>query len=212
MRYPDCWDGGGKPLSFLSNDGDDADGGVAGDIHRIVVFRRRNDEGVVPIFDCLKDTDLEMAVGGLVARRSTPRRIQVCLDSDVYPLPNVLAGIDDYKREILKHNKRAPFIWDVEKLSLLIWPKAEFVENISLSEKLKDFPLANACMAEFLLQSPHLIPEAWCMEGLTVLFCGTEFRGGYIAIRYSNRLWGKCDVWKGSHYNPDSMAILLIED
>ncbi len=66
------------------------------------------------------------------------------------------------------------------------------IEGHKLRKELEKMPVMNACVLDYLLANPHLIPEEW--KGKAVFFWGTIFR-------YSDgNLYVRCLIWRGGQW------------
>lgn len=78
------------------------------------------------------------------------------------------------------------FKWDVTKVELFLSDaqKSGRIEGNQLRKELSKKLVLNACVLDYLLAHPHLIPEEW--KGKAVFFWGTIYRrsGGNLYVRY----------------------------
>lgn len=85
------------------------------------------------------------------------------------------------------HKKDGKMILDPSKINLYLsegQKGGQYIEGNKLRKELKSKPVLNACVLDYLLDNPHLIPEEW--KGKAVFFWGTIFRGsdGSLYVRY----------------------------
>lgn len=92
--------------------------------------------------------------------------------------------------------------WDPSKVNLHLSKEQSDGKSMTghaLRKELKDkkIPVLNACVLEFLLAHPFLIPESWKTAG-AIFFWGTIYRGpdGRLFVRYLCWLGGAWD-WRG---------------
>ena len=110
----------------------------------------------------------------------------VDLDADPY-LP------DDWKVE--EHLKGGQFKWDATKVALYLsdgQKNGKHIEGDKLREELRGQSVYNANLLDYLLKSPHLIPEEW--NGKCIFFWGTIYRvpGCGLIVR--------CLYWRGDRW------------
>lgn len=118
---------------------------------------------------------------------------------------------DGWKVE--EHQKGGEFIWDASKVSLFLSEnqKVDTIEGNKLRKKLKGKPVLNACVLDYLLANPHLIPEEW--KGKYVYFWGTIYRSsdGDLWVRYlywDDRSWDWDCSWFGNNWDDGNPAAL----
>jgi len=87
---------------------------------------------------------------------------------------------------IEKHIKGGKFRWIKDQVLLFLSRKqmsGKVIGGHDLRQELADKPVLNACVLDYLLKNPHLIPEEW--KGKVVSFWGTVYRnGGVLCVRY----------------------------
>lgn len=100
-----------------------------------------------------------------------------------------------------KHQQRGQFTWDPSKIKHYRSQnqmKGKRIEGNKLRKELVDQPTENANLLDYLLKSPHLIPEAWKKdeEGNTLytFFWGTIYRGA------GGRLYVRCLCFSEGHW------------
>ncbi len=103
------------------------------------------------------------------------------IDCDKAPL----IPCDDWKVE--EHIKGGQFTWNPEKVKLFLsvnQKDGKSIEGNKLRKELKDEPVMNANLLDYLLDHPHLIPEEW--KGKAVSFWGTIYRDSdeYLYFRF----------------------------
>jgi len=69
----------------------------------------------------------------------------------------------------------------------------KYIEGNKLREKLKSQPVLNACVLNYLLKNPDLIPDDW--KGKYVYFWGTIYRSS------AGRLYVRYLFWNGVRWN-----------
>lgn len=102
-----------------------------------------------------------------------------------------------------EHRRYRKLAWDATKVQLyLSWrQKGEgylgFIKGRTLQKELKDRPVLNANVLDWLLGHTHLIPEEW--KDKWVYFWGTIYRDRFGDLRvrylrwYDGRWWGHHD-------------------
>ena len=103
--------------------------------------------------------------------------------------------------EVVEHQKGGQLNWDASKVAFhFSTMNGGIVSGGELREELKGKSVYNANMLDYLLQNPHLIPEAW--KGKFVVFLGTIYyrryrrEEGYYYVRYlcwhiDRWIWGR---------------------
>lgn len=119
---------------------------------------------------------------------------------------------DDWK--VKKHLKGGQLRWNPDEVSLYLCDEQRggTIEGNKLRKKLKGKPVLNACVLDYLLKHPDLIPDEW--KGKAVFFWGTIYRdsGGDLYVRYLYWHGGKWDWnnrWLGDVFldsNPAALA------
>jgi hypothetical protein len=94
------------------------------------------------------------------------------------------------------HIKHGLFEWKPNKVMLYLSEQQKdgnYIEGNKLHKELKDKPVLNANVLDYLLANPQLIPEEW--KGKVVFFWGTIYRDsdGDLYVRYL--IWGG-DGWR----------------
>lgn len=96
--------------------------------------------------------------------------------------------------KVEEHHKGGAFKWDAAKVKLHLskgQQGGKWIEGNKLREELKNKPVCNANLLDYLLAHPHLIPEEW--KGKYVFFWGTIYR-------LSGRLCVRCLYWGGDRW------------
>lgn len=122
-----------------------------------------------------------------------------------------------------EHQRGGQFHWDPSKISL--WPSKDQKNSVGralkeIKEELKNEPVLNACVLDYLLTFPNLIPHCW--KGQRVFFFGTIYsnrENGYIdsAVRYLRWFddgnewgWNRLGFWAaGVNWLEDYSAAVL---
>lgn len=112
------------------------------------------------------------------------------IDSDVQPvIPNGWS--------IEEHCKGGKLEWNPEKIShyLSDSQKTGTIVGNELRKELADksVSILNACVLDYLLENPHLIPEEWKAKDL--FFWGTVYRNAF------GRLCVRCLCWNGTQWD-----------
>lgn len=105
--------------------------------------------------------------------------------------------------KVEEHQKGGAFKWDAAKQADALYlsgpqKRGSYLEGNKLRKELKDKPVLNACVLDYLLANTHLIPESW--KGKHIFFWGTIYRysDGYLYVRYLYWIgdrWGWLYVW-----------------
>ncbi|MEK7602339.1 MAG: hypothetical protein AAB472_02545 [Patescibacteria group bacterium] len=109
-----------------------------------------------------------------------------------------------------EHQKSGSFEWDASKVELWLangQKNGKILEGNKLRKEMAKKVPFNACVLDYLLANPHLIPQEW--KGKYVFFWGTVYRDsrGNLFVRYlywsgDGWLWGDRwldDGWRGSY-------------
>ena len=106
------------------------------------------------------------------------------------------------------------FEWDPSKIHLVLVDEQKgdkSIEGNELRKKIKDKPVLNANVLDWLLANPELIPEEW--KEKNICFWGTIYRhsSGSLGIRYlwNNDGWSWDFSWLGDAWRSDSPAAVL---
>ncbi len=131
------------------------------------------------------------------------------IDTDI--LPSIIP--DGWT--IKEHRRGGQIEWDREKVSLYLNREQKAGEHIwghDLRRELAYKPVLNACVLDYLLANPHLIPDEW--RGDNIFFWGTIYRRSDDGLLYVLCLvWrGPCWVWNyrllGNGWRSNSPALL----
>ncbi len=93
------------------------------------------------------------------------------------------------------HIKGGFFEWDLSQIELYFdkgQQEGKSIRGSDLRRKLAGKKVLNACVLDFLLAHPDLIPEEW--KGKLVFFWGTIYR------RFDNNLCVRCLYWNGDRW------------
>lgn len=113
-----------------------------------------------------------------------------------------------------EHQKGGTFRWDSAKVQLYLskpQSKGKVIGGHDLRKDLAGKPVLNACLLDYLLKHPHLIPNEW--KGKAIFFWGTIYRdsNGYLFVRYlcwDDSQWQSDDGWLGHVWLGDGPAAL----
>lgn len=134
------------------------------------------------------------------------------IDCDKAPL----IPYDSWKVE--EHIKGGQFTWNPEKVKLFLsvnQKDGKSIEGNKLRKELKDEPVMNANLLDYLLDHPHLIPEEWKVDekGNTryIFFWGTIYRsaGDRLCVRFlyfSGGRWKQDYCWLGYGFDGNHPA------
>ena len=101
---------------------------------------------------------------------------------------------DDWKVE--EHIKGGELRWSPDEVELYLCDKQKdgVIEGNKLRKLLKGKPVLNACILDYLLANPQLIPEEW--KGKAVFFWGTIYRRSLGRLCVRSLCWcGDGWVW-----------------
>lgn len=107
---------------------------------------------------------------------------------------------------VVEHRKGGQLEWNPENVKLHLSSNQQEGKRIvgkKLRTELKDQPVFNANLLDYLLKNPHLIPEEW--KGKVVFFWGTVYRfsGGSLCVRcfyWDGGRWGWECNWLGNDW------------
>jgi hypothetical protein len=115
--------------------------------------------------------------------------------------------------KVEEHLKGGQFEWNPEKVALYLseGQKTGSVVGHELRKELAGKPVMNACVLDFLLAHPHLIPEEWKVKA--IFFWGTVYRDsdGYLYVRYlywDGAEWDWHSDWLVSLWFDNNPAVL----
>ncbi|MFA5070643.1 MAG: hypothetical protein WC528_05185 [Patescibacteria group bacterium] len=119
-----------------------------------------------------------------------------------------------WKMRIEKHLKGGQLRWDSNKVELWFCDEQKngSIWGDQLRKKLKGQPVLNACVLEYLLNNPRLIPESW--KGKQVFFWGTIYRYAetdQLQVRYlcwRDGKWSWNFYWLGHSFDGSCPAAL----
>lgn len=114
-----------------------------------------------------------------------------------------------------EHQKRGSFEWDASKVELWLangQKNDKVLEGNKLRKEMAKKVPFNACVLDYLLANPHLIPEEW--KGKSIFFWGTVYRSrdGDLYVRYlywSGSGWFWSSIWLDSDWRGRSPAAVL---
>ena len=133
----------------------------------------------------------------------SPLKTPHIIDCDANPyLPNGWKGVE-------AHQKGGQLTWDknAQKDALYLSERQKehpWLGGHKLREELADKPVLNACVLDYLLAHPELIPEKW--KGKYVFFWGTIYRfsGDVLFVRclyWHDGRWLWSCLWLGRGWN-----------
>ena len=99
---------------------------------------------------------------------------------------------DNWKVE--EHIKGGLLEWHPSKVAFYLsaQQKGGSIKGNKLRKELKGKPVFNACLLDYLLAHPQLIPESW--KGKYICFWGTVYRDS------DGNLFVRCLYWFGGHW------------
>lgn len=120
--------------------------------------------------------------------------IEHVIDLDVNPFcPHGLT--------VYEHQQSGTFRWDPTKVDLYLahfQSKGEYIRGHDLLRDLVGKPVFNACLLDYLLAHPHLIPEAW--KNIVLFFWGTIYRDSCL-------LYVRFLCWSGGQWESGSNCL-----
>lgn len=148
--------------------------------------------------------------------------IAYAVDCSMDPLLPTGLSLEEHERgTVVKLEKKGDELFvDGKKLELYLPRKQKkgSIEGTKLRKELKDKPVLNACILDYLLEHTELIPESWKKDagGNTcyLFFWGTIYRGsgGGLGVRclwWGGGGWGWSYDWLGSGWGASRPALLL---
>lgn len=102
-----------------------------------------------------------------------------------------------------EHKKAGYFFWNPMRVKLYRSPSQfrDKFTGINLRRTLTDKPVMNACVLDYLLQNPQLIPRSWEDE------CGVFFWGTIYRCVDDEELYVRCLVHCIDHWKSEEMPI-----
>lgn len=140
--------------------------------------------------------------------RAEIKQVEYLIDLDAKPYVP-----DGWKVE--EHIEGGEFKWNLEKVGFY-WSKKQKDGNViggnDLRKELKNKPVFNANLLDFLLKNPHLIPDSW--KGKAIFFWGTIYRGSdghlYVrCLRWNGDRWCWNNYWLENDWNSAYPAAVL---
>jgi len=114
-----------------------------------------------------------------------------------------------------EHIKGGQLKWGAAKIDLYLCKEQEkgSIEGNQLRKKLKDQTILNACVLDYLIENPNLIPEEW--KNKNVFFWGTIYRDsdGSLCVRglsWDGDGWGWDYHWLGFHWRGSKTAVVSV--
>jgi len=169
-------------------------------------------ELLVQIIRSLPSLDVDVKQGWIENPSSLGRQLDnlkspLIIDTDADPFCP-----DDWKVE--EHQKAGKLEWNPAMVRLHLDPgqqNGKCVNGNELRKKLKNQPVLNAIVLDWLLAHPEFIPEEW--KGKYVFFWGTTYRdsGGDLYVRYlywSDGVWRWNCFWLGSNWRGNDPAVV----
>ena len=118
---------------------------------------------------------------------------------------------DDWKVE--EHTKGGQFEWNTDNVELYLSDEQKKgpIKGNELRKLLKDKPVLNANILDYLLAHSELIPEEW--KGKAIFFWGTIYRDsdGDLCVRYlywNDGEWGWSRIWLVYSFDGGDPAVL----
>ena len=113
-----------------------------------------------------------------------------------------------------EHQKGGIFRWDPAKVQLYLsklQSKGKVIGGHDLRKDLAGKSVLNACLLDYLLKNPHLIPEEW--KGKAIFFWGTIYRylDGDLCVwclYWAGGQWQSISRWLGNGWRGSNPAAL----
>lgn len=178
--------------------------------HKRSDHKRRPKMNYEPIFNQLND--LLNMIGGIDGMNQILRGnakvviVRHIVNSTINPAKNM----ESYDWEIEKHNGEGEFELDPSRLKLYVSEEqrnGKYITGSNLRKELegnKDLVLMNACVLDYLLAHPDIIPESWKTDGKgeapCICFWGTIYlrSGGDLVVQYLR--WCGAGWYRSYHY------------
>jgi hypothetical protein len=106
--------------------------------------------------------------------------------------------------KVEQHRKGGQLEWNPERIALYLskgQQDGKYIGGHKLRKELEDKPVLNACVLDYLLAHPDLIPESW--KGKVVFFWGTIYRSA------DGGLYVRCLYWDGGRWSWDCLWLGL---
>lgn len=121
---------------------------------------------------------------------------------------------DNWKIE--EHKKTGTFEWDPTKVQLYLSKqqiRGKVIDGNAIRKELVGKSVFNACLLDYLLAHPHIIPNAWKWK--YVFFWGTIYRriDGTLCVRclcWRDGLWQSGSVMIDDDWSDDCLAALRV--
>jgi hypothetical protein len=128
----------------------------------------------VPLIEKACEGDALVAFHRLVSRHTSIRERRWIIDCDRLPRPKK----GERKPLIEQHLKMGQWEWDPTQVELvdILTPAGKWPRGYDVRKQLMGRRVLNACVLEYLLARPWLIPKEWRDENLHVFFWGTIYR------------------------------------
>lgn len=135
------------------------------------------------------------------------------IDCDVAPfLPKTW---DIHKEDQIVSAVCGKLEWDTAQVKLYLAKNqrsGELINGWQIREKLKGQPVLNACVLDYLLKHPELIPDEW--KHKEVFFWGTIYRDAHgnlfvLCLRWVSKQWDWSGRWLNYDFNDSSPAAVL---
>ena len=132
-----------------------------------------------------------------------------------YPKHLIDCDVDPFVPDgwlVEKHIKGGQLSFDPTKVKLWlskVQTKGGVIEGNKLRKELKGQPVLNACILDYLLAHPELIPEEW--KGKAVFFWGTIYRdsNGNLYVRclyWDDEQWSWRSFWLDGGFGGSNLA------
>lgn len=112
------------------------------------------------------------------------------------------------------HTKMGKLAWKPDEIELYLSEKQKIghIEGNELRKELEGKPVLNACVLDYLMEHPNLIPDSW--KGKYIYFWGTIFRDadGNLFVEFlcwGGFRWFWSDRWLGRGWGGDEPAASL---
>lgn len=118
------------------------------------------------------------------------------MDNQKYIIDCNAAPDTPFDWEVVEHKNGGQLEWPTEKIELWISEEqiVSPIEGNKLRKKLEGQKVMNACVLDFLLKNPELIPDEWKRK--VVFFWGTIYRDQE-SFLHARCIYWKDDKWVG---------------
>ncbi len=148
-----------------------------------------------------------MVIENVIRFLNNDCRLQIIGNHEIYT--DAVPALPFAGAEIEFHKKSGVIVFNPSKVNLHLSPNqkdGKTIQGHKLRKELEKENVLNACVLDYLLANPHLIPEEW--KGKFVFFWGTIYRDSdgslYVRCMYwFGDLWQSNYRWLGNDWDGD---------